>query len=64
MDLYNPFALCDAAANILFHSAPGTKTKAVMEYAEFKSGDMLDRYRNCIERKNKARNASSWSKLS
>ena len=51
MDEYNPLALCDAAANILILSAPGTKTKAAMSIAGFKSGDMLERYRKRIERK-------------
>ena len=51
MDQYNPLALCDAAANILLLSAPGTKTKAAMSIAGFKSSDMmLERYRKRIER--------------
>ena len=48
---YNSIALCNAAANILPHSAPGTKTKVAMRCAGFKNEDISsEMYRKCIER--------------
>ena len=52
MSSYDPILLCDAAAKILMHSAPGTKTKVAMEVAGFrKLEDEYERYRKRIERK-------------
>ena len=51
MSAYDPGALCNAAAQILLHSAPQTATKTAMKCAGFKSVDEEYKvYRKRIER--------------
>ena len=51
MSAYDPGALCNAAAQILVHSAPQTATKIAMKCAGFKSVDEEYKvYRKRIER--------------
>ena len=46
---YDPSLLYVAAANILMHSSPGTKTKEAMKCAGFKQVDIeYDTYKNLI----------------
>ena len=61
---YDPTLLCVATEKILMHSAPGTKTKKVMNCAGFKKVDIkYDTYRKRIEILKKKIVASNLSQI-